>query len=1199
MEFDIRNIDFKADKWQIMKAIAAQVLHKSPGPFVAGPDDPLPNFNVQLEMREDTVLHNGYGVLTVTRKVGQKFLPLNRNHEISVKVHGRKLKFFPNDNLVKWTLVLELEKVPFIHPDIAQDRQRKIESLEAPFFVDHLQIGTFYYPKNTHTQDPAFSVEWDQDFSHHSQACLFFDYEHKLLRVRIGDPITEQTYYSVIVKFASINKMTMGHDLKTRYICFNLFTPPVIQKEKIHRPLTLDKYRHRVGSLSPGHAIVAPYAHHLRIVLYDNGDRGEGDVLKGFEKFCQFSLLRPPQEVATRASCQHFFSNRKLKAIDGWLRDSPLNSNWRVAFQVEALLHNGAANTAELEELRPRIEELIRCHQDVAGDVMRHVAEGAARRPPGQPAEEFFETVLQKTLRPRPTPPRGCFLCHHVTFTPTRMILEGPTIMQSNRVIREYEGYEDNFLRVDFRDEDRLQYRWDRDDDGASYLQERVGTLLKKGFDLAGRHFTFLGYSASALREHAVWFVSAFRHPKWGSVTARSIQHSLGDFREVIYSPSKYGARMAQAFSATDPSVHISRKQWSIIPDIVENDINFTDGIGTISLELGDLIWTALCNDTPTLAANPTKPTAYQIRFLGCKGVVSVDERLIGIHMCIRPSMQKFKIPGKTDGTIEIARAVLKPNVPHLNRPMVMVLEDRGVPKEVFLKLQELVIAKARMAHDSATRFVELLEAHHLCFNYRLGAILRKLNSLGLELKPNHMQRPLDTPFFAQLRWCAVNHVLRAVKYEARIPIPDSHMLLGVADEGPAYVEKGLKNVYCLPQGRIFACVQRPGDEEPTYMKGMCQISRSPVIHPGDVQRVYAIGKPPEGKVCLFSHLKNVVVFASTGTWSLPNALGGGDLDGDMYEVVQYGELLVPEHHDPAYYPSVGPFQLDRPSTIDDICDFIVEYIHSDVVGLVSDKHIVIAGNTPCHGTLDPSCLLLARWHSLAVDYPKSGNKVDISEMPRSLVRFKPDWHMTQDDVRPASDYYTSSRALGYLFRNIELEEIPKPAPPGREKPQAHEHPISVALLPYIRRHLRGLLAPPPTVIDSLYVTYREELAYIASTYSLSTVPGARLREVELVIGTILATSPQKRFRSSRLYAMRDNVAFLVQDIKEQLVGRLEDLSEDVLTQKLAIAWAVWRFSLEKAGLPADENFGSQSFGLIGLGLVLECLERLGSLPPS
>ena len=68
-------------------------------------------------------------------------------------------------------------------------------------------------------------------------------------------------------------------------------------------------------------------------------------------------------------------------------------------------------------------------------------------------------------------------------------------------------------------------------------------------------------------------------------------------------------------------------------------------------------------------------------------------------------------------------------------------------------------------------------------------------------------------------------------------------------------------------------------------MKGNCAISRSPVIHPGDgtyinvlpstwsrlivptVQRVYAVGEPPEDKICFFRGLKNVVVLPAVGAY--------------------------------------------------------------------------------------------------------------------------------------------------------------------------------------------------------------------------------------------------------------------------------------------------------------------------------------------
>ncbi|EEB87237.1 hypothetical protein MPER_15499, partial [Moniliophthora perniciosa FA553] len=66
------------------------------------------------------------------------------------------------------------------------------------------------------------------------------------------------------------------------------------------------------------------------------------------------------------------------------------------------------------------------------------------------------------------------------------MILEGPYPTQSNRVIRGYEGFEHHFIRGDFRDEDRLQYRWDRVFYGTAFLEERVGGILKNGFDFGG-----------------------------------------------------------------------------------------------------------------------------------------------------------------------------------------------------------------------------------------------------------------------------------------------------------------------------------------------------------------------------------------------------------------------------------------------------------------------------------------------------------------------------------------------------------------------------------------------------------------------------------------------------------------------------------------------------------------------------------------
>lgn len=106
------------------------------------------------------------------------------------------------------------------------------------------------------------------------------------------------------------------------------------------------------------------------------------------------------------------------------------------------------------------------------------------------------------------------------------------------------------------------------------------------------------------------------------------------------------------------------------------------------------MIWDALCKNYSDGGVNSILPSAvchvkslisfqnvnhfcqifgmvqfqYQIRFLGYKGVVSVDTRLEGIQMCLRPSMRKFTVPWRDGAEIEIASAFGNPKTPHLNR---------------------------------------------------------------------------------------------------------------------------------------------------------------------------------------------------------------------------------------------------------------------------------------------------------------------------------------------------------------------------------------------------------------------------------------------------------------------------------------------------------------------------------------------------
>jgi len=229
--------------------------------------------------------------------------------------------------------------------------------------------------------------------------------------------------------------------------------------------------------------------------------------------------------------------------------------------------------------------------------------------------------------------------------------------------------------------------------------------------------------------------------------------------------------------------------------------------------------------------------------------------------------------------------------------------------------------------------------------------------------------------------------------------------------------------------------------------------------------------------------------------------------------------------------------------------------------------------------------------HSQAVDYPKNGNKVNIWDMPRQLIPFKPDWSEQEQPNSQKTDYYESSRALGYMYRNIKLEELPD-SPSGAET--VSSNPISRTLHPIVQRQLRGqLYLSDRDRIDSVYEGYREELTYISTTFSLSNAP---LREEELVAGTILANCSNERYKKDRVYAMKESLSFLVKGTKDELIGGLD---EAAIKEKLARGWDAWNYSTEKASTAEPEKlFGLRSFGFIALGLLLDCLEKLGSLPP-
>lgn len=145
-----------------------------------------------------------------------------------------------------------------------------------------------------------------------------------------------------------------------------------------------------------------------------------------------------------------------------------------------------------------------------------------------------------------------------------------------------------------------------------------------------------------------------------------------------------------------------------------------------------------------------------------------------------------------------------------------MTLEDREVRLQAFLDLQEKAKASVYMASDSLANFRQLLRDTGLGAKFRLPFILEQLEKLGLDFKATKKTKAIDNPFLDRLVRYTTTHALRDMKYRARIRVPNSYLLVGVADEGQAYIQEGLdpESVLTLEQGQIFG--EQVSDDTPT-----------------------------------------------------------------------------------------------------------------------------------------------------------------------------------------------------------------------------------------------------------------------------------------------------------------------------------------------------------------------------------------------
>ncbi|KAG6878423.1 hypothetical protein C0993_007024 [Termitomyces sp. T159_Od127] len=1182
MEIFMRNIDFSVTHNRLTSELG-KILHGS-----HYSSTPI-NFHVLLfRDKKGHHQHAGRGTLTLpSQQVGHKFLDEYGDNSAALRsfmIGGRRVKFTPSRNMARRDIVESINRLPYLNPAALEEKDR----IERVFREEKVSVKTLQF--GWECRDSIFSAEW----AYSPQKChIFFSDERRELRFRMSQ--ADDTILAIAIRFSNLRTKSVHTSHSGEPVIFlTLETPPTFELE----PLEDDEPRLRIRLSClplPEHARLVPYVSlALRCVCKSFKD------LQTFLQLCKEAKIHYINDMECLVEQRHLFARHVEEELERRLRCL----NWCIAFQIESLLRSLSVDMTEMLSLMPHIENLANAKgKRYTAEILAYFGQEAfklwydSNEEPESILACFLRVQRDSEVHPQSltlqsTDP-NLFKAYHIEVTPTTMRFSGPHLERSNRIIRRYHpDHHESFLRVSFVDEGRLHYRFDREVNGQDFIKKRVGPILLQGLSIAGREFKFLAYSQSALKEHAVWFVKPFRDSDHGYVDARNIIESIGSFdnlsfdKILMFCPARYGARISQAFTATDISVTIDPEEVLSVEDIntESGDYCFTDGVGTISRDLAIEVSQKLKSNRQRGRGRRGYARALQVRFQGSKGMLSVDHTLGGRAICLRPSMVKFE---DTSLEIEVARAFDKPGPSFLNRPLIMLLENLGVRYEVFKDFQDRTVYEAEQSAQSLERAARLLEIYGLGSSFRLPSVMLTLTKL------NVFDR-LSNRFYRQMMNCAIYHVLRLLKNHARIPIPGAWTLVGVAD-----VHKFLQ------EGEIFACI-KPLEGPIIYLEGPVIISRSPTIHPGDVQIARAIGKPPKDSCFAQEPLYNTVVFSVLGSRPMPSCLGGGDLDGDVYNLIPlnqvpaFGDIKT---RDPAQYAPAKKKLLDRRSTMKDVAEFVMEYINSDVVGIIAINWLIIADQSE-QGIFDEKCMTLSGLHSDAVDYPKTGNPVAVNSIPKPPSSVKPDWNAPETVDLDSARYYRSRRAIGRLFRDITLPENPNPSRRPRrqrssertidELTSAMDNNLSMTddadeVVQTVRDWINDFIdtsqqLPTETIeqVKGLFQKYVSGLTSICNTYSLSYY--RPLTEEEAVVGTIVQKTSQPRLRQDMTAKLREQTDILVRGIREELAGGDDEEPDEYLTR----AWAAWKLSILKRS-----SFGGESFGWICIGAISDAIKGI------
>ncbi|KAK4180689.1 putative RNA-dependent RNA polymerase 1 [Triangularia setosa] len=797
--------------------------------------------------------------------------------------------------------------------------------------------------------------------------------------------------------------------------------------------------RKRLSAIDDDHGLISAFClvYHFQVITTSIGRHGSGE---DFHKKMWNITEREPYHVA-RADFEFYHASdlprlgrfgealtRLSKQLASYTTSNALP--FGILFLLQALVYNCYLHPTTVQALARKLLE----RSSISIDAFRKLFDWIDYPAPESDPRQFEVGGILKQLDAAEKQVQEALLMRaklfhendnsvrifRISVSPMRITLHGPELETKNRILRKFDNKTDFFFRVQLCDENGQDLLFNPTI-SLDAVYDGFKSVLRKGIAVAGRSYSFLGFSHSSLRAHSLWFSAPFEHEGTLNIPGRIIEQ-LGDFAP-IRSPARCAARIGQKFTETPYSVSLEDHgiQTNATPDVERNGRMFSDGVGVLSLEAAEAIYEAI-------PESKGKPTCFQIRWAGAKGMLSLDTGLEGSQICIRPSMKKFE--SSDEANLDICDMASKPIPMMLNRQLVKILEDMDAPAWWFRELQHKEVSRLRTITRTVNNTASFLAMKDIGKSIRLPQFLRQTEAMKVDYRQDLFLRNVVEMVLLK--------EIKLIKHKARISVPQGITLFGVMDETGLLEEGQVYVTFDTLQGRY--------SEPPGCQKVV--VTRSPALHPGDIQLAENV-IPPEGH--RLGELRNCVVFSQKGSRDLPSMLSGGDLDGDIYNII-WDEAIVSQVRTfpPADYPRLPIVELSRKVEAADMIDFFVDFISQDCLGVIATRHMVLADLKP-KGTLDDDCVKLAELHSQAVDFSKTGRAVSLRDLPRPskqgrphflaagsqiVIHDKADVELVDeqdggdgdddddDQDGPRHKYYRSDKILGQLYSAVNEDQI-------------------------------------------------------------------------------------------------------------------------------------------------------------------------------